>query len=98
MEGGRARLRARWRLAGRDGGGEGEGGDLGEGVDAGVGAAGALGEDGFTGDVVEGLGEGALDGEKAGLDLPAVEVGAVVGRGWISRAAWVPATVTRGRM
>ncbi len=66
-------------VGGRDGGGEREGGDLGEGVDAGVGAAGALGEDGFAGDVVEGLGEGALDGGEAGLDLPAVEGRAVVG-------------------
>ncbi len=62
MLGGRARLRARWRVGGGNGGVESEGGDLGEGVDAGVGAAGALGEDGFSGDVVDGLGEGALDG------------------------------------
>jgi len=47
-------------------------------VDAGVGAAGALGKDGFAGEVVEGLSEGPLDGREAGLDLPAVEAGAVV--------------------
>ncbi len=67
---------------------EGEGGDLGEGVDAGVGAAGALGEDGFSGDVVDGVGEGALDGGEIGLDLPAVEGGSVVGEDESSSAAW----------
>ncbi len=61
------------------GDGEGEGGDLGEGVDAGVGAAGALGEDGFAGDAVDCLGECALDGGQAGLNLPAVVGGSVVG-------------------
>ena len=89
MLGGRARLRARWRLAAGMGDVEGEGGDLGEGVDAGVGAAGALREDGLAGDVVDGLGESALDGGKAGLDLPAVEGRAVVGEDESSSAACV---------
>ncbi len=66
-------------VGGWDGDGEGEGGDLGERVDAGVGSARALREDRLTGDVVDGLGERALDGGQARLDLPAVEGGAVVG-------------------
>ncbi len=61
-----------------NGGGDGEGGDLSEGVDAGIGAAGPLGQDGFSADVEDGLGERALHGREAGLDLPAVERGAVV--------------------
>ena len=64
---------------GGDGNGEREGGDLGKGVNAGVGATGALGEDGFAGDVVDGMGEGALHGGEVGLDLPAVVGGSVVG-------------------
>ena len=53
-------------------------GHLGEGVNAGVCATGALWEDGFAGDLADGFGQCALDGRKAGLDLPTVEVGAVV--------------------
>ena len=62
-----------------DGDGEREGRDLGEGVDPGVGAAGALGEDGFAGNAVDGVGEGALDGGEVGLNLPSVVGGSVVG-------------------
>ena len=62
-----------------DGRGDGEGGDLGQGVDASVGAAGALREDRFAGDAVDRLCEGALDGGKVGLNLPAVVGGSVVG-------------------
>ena len=58
-----------------------EAGDLAEGVDSGVGAAGALGEDGFSCDVVDGVGECALHGGEIGLDLPAVVRGAVVSEG-----------------
>ena len=76
--GGEGAVEGAMEVGGGDGDGEGEGGDLAEGVDAGVGAAGALGEDGFAGDVVDGAGEGALDGGQAGLDLPAVEGGSVV--------------------
>ena len=78
--GGEGAVEGAEEVGGGDGGVEGEGGDLREGVDAGVGAAGALGENGLAGDVVEGVGEGALDGGQAGLDLPAVEGGAVVAR------------------
>ena len=63
-----------------DGDGEREGGDLGESVDAGVGAARALGEDGFAGDALDGLREGALNGGEIGLDLPTVVRGSVVGQ------------------
>ena len=66
-------------IGGGDGDGEGEGGDLRESVDAGVGAAGALGENGFAGDAVDGVCEGALYGGEIGLDLPAVVGGSVVG-------------------
>ncbi len=69
------------KVLGRDGGREGDGGDLGKGVDAGVGTAGTLGEDGFANDAMEGLGEGTLDRGEAGLNLPAVEAGAVVREG-----------------
>ena len=65
-------------VGGGNGDVEGEGGDLGEGVDSGVGAAGALGEDGLSGDAVDGVGEGSLNGGEVGLDLPAVEGGSVV--------------------
>ena len=58
---------------------EGEGGYLREGVDSGVGAARALGENGFAGDAVDGLGEGALNGGEIGLNLPSVVRGSVVG-------------------
>ena len=55
--------------------------DLAERVDAGVGAAGAVDGDRFLGDLADGVVEGALDRWQAGLELPAVEVGAVVGDG-----------------
>ena len=55
--------------------------DLAEGVDSGVGAAGAVDGDALLGDFLEGVFEGALDGGDFGLELPAVEVGAVVGDG-----------------
>jgi hypothetical protein len=62
-----------------DGDGEGEGGHLTEGVDAGVGAAGALREDSFAGHALDCLRQSALDGGEAGLDLPTVVGGSVVG-------------------
>jgi hypothetical protein len=55
--------------------------DLAEGVDSGVGAAGAVDGDALLSDFLEGVFEGALDGGDLGLELPAVEVGAVVGDG-----------------
>ena len=67
------------------GGGNGAGGvkgcDLGERVDAGIGASRALGQELFSGEALDGVGESSLDGGLAGLDLPAVEGGAVVGEG-----------------
>ena len=55
--------------------------DLAERVNAGIGAAGAVDGDRFLGDLAEDVVEGALDGGQAGLELPAVEVRAVVGDG-----------------
>ena len=87
----------RWRKQGVQGAmefGSGEGGlrfeirDLGESVDAGVGAACAMDEDFFLGDLAGGFGDGALDGRLAGLDLPAMEGGAVVGDGEFEVAHW----------
>jgi hypothetical protein len=66
-------------VGGRDGVLEVEGGDLGEGVDSGIGAAGGFDADGGAFDFGEDLFELALDGGQAGLDLPAVVFGAVVG-------------------
>jgi hypothetical protein len=66
-------------VGGRDGVLEIEGGDLGEGVDSGIGAAGGFDADGGAFDFGEDLFELALDGGQAGLDLPAVVFGAVVG-------------------
>ena len=67
------------------GGGNGAGGlkgcDLGERVHAGVGASGALGQKLFSGEALDGVGESSLDGGLAGLDLPAVKGGAVIGEG-----------------
>ena len=54
---------------------------LAEGVNAGVGAAGAEEEDFFLRDLAGGIGYGALDRWQARLQLPAVELGAVVGDG-----------------
>jgi len=62
--------------------------DLSEGVDAGIGAACAVDEDFFLGDLAGGFGDGALDSRLAGLDLPAVEGGAVVGNGEFEVAHW----------
>lgn len=69
------------QIVGRDGNGEFEAGDLGKGMDASVGAARALGKDGLSGDLVNGGGDGALDGGEVGLHLPAVEWCAVVREG-----------------
>ena len=78
--GGEGAVECAEQVGGRDVGGEGEAGNLAEGVDAGVGAAGALGEDVLVEDGAQGGGESSLDGREAGLDLPAVEAGAVVGQ------------------
>ncbi len=61
-----------------DGSGGCEGCNLAEGVHTGVGAAGALGKDVLACDGMDGVGECALDGGEAGLNLPTVEGGAVV--------------------
>jgi hypothetical protein len=50
-------------------------------VNPGVGAPAALGQDALAGNTFDGVGKVALDGLMAGLNLPAVEIGAVVGQG-----------------
>ena len=55
--------------------------DLAKRVNAGVGAAGAMDGDGFLGDLADGVMDSTLDRWQAGLKLPAVEIGAVVGDG-----------------
>lgn len=56
-----------------------EGCDLSAGMDAGVGASAALRENMFVGDACDGGGDLALNGRLSRLDLPAVEISAVVG-------------------
>ena len=65
----------------RNGAGGLKGRDLGEGMDAGVGASGALGQKLLSGEALDGLRQGTLDGGLAGLDLPAVKGGAIIGEG-----------------
>jgi hypothetical protein len=65
----------------RDGRGQLTGCDLGLCMDPGVGASAALGQDALPGDALDGVGQLALNGEVAGLDLPAVEIGSVIGEG-----------------
>ncbi len=55
--------------------------DLAEGVDAGVSPATGVAVGDSAGELAEGVFEGLLDRAEAGLTLPAVEVGAVVGEG-----------------
>jgi len=69
------------KIAGRNGGAKSEACDLRESVDAGVGAAGALRQWRFSRDAAENRLKLTLDGWKPGLDLPALEVGSVVGEG-----------------
>lgn len=76
---GQAAVERAVEAVGRDGGGQGERGDLAEGVDAGVGTAGTLGEDALAEGAMDGIGERALDGRQAGLHLPPVKPGTVVG-------------------
>jgi hypothetical protein len=64
-----------------DAGGEGERGDLAKSMDTCVGATGALGQDALAGDAVKSIAQSALDGGQAGLDLPAMIGGSVVGEG-----------------
>jgi hypothetical protein len=75
---GQAAIEGPVKIRGRDGCGERKGGYLAEGVHASIGATGTLGQDALTSDVVEGVGEKALDGGQAGLHLPAVVGRAVV--------------------
>ena len=70
-----------------DRGHEAERGYLALGVNSGIGAAGTLGEDSFAGDAVDGVGEFALDGRLVGLNLPAMEVCAIVGEDQLPVAA-----------
>ena len=60
---------------------QGKAGDLGERVDAGVSAAGTLRQGRFADNAAERGLQFALDGALAGLNLPTVEIGAVVGDG-----------------
>src|ERR1700677_452923 len=69
------------QIARRDGGTKSEACDLREGMDAGVGAAGALRQRGFACNAAERCLKLALDGSNAGLHLPALEVGSIVGQG-----------------
>lgn len=66
-------------IEGGDRDGEGEGRYLSESMNAGVGASGALGKHGFSRNMADGVGEGALDGGQIRLNLPAVVGGSVVG-------------------
>ena len=81
MAGGKAVVEHDAEVGGGNGAGGLKGCDLGEGVNAGVGASGALGQELFSGEALDGFGESSLDGGLAGLDLPAVKGGAVVGEG-----------------
>ena len=60
-------------------------GDLSQRVHAGVGAARTLGQGRFADDAAESRLQFALNSAMAGLDLPAVKVGAVVGEGEFPR-------------
>ena len=80
-------------IGGRDARLKGEAGDLGKRVHAGVGAAGALGQRRLADDAPESRLQFALDGGFAGLDLPAVEVGAVVGESQFPRLHFVATSV-----
>ena len=64
-----------------NGTGGGEGGHLGDSVDAGIGAAAALNKNWRFGKSEKDTLEFALHRHQTGLDLPAVEVGAVIGNG-----------------
>ena len=66
-------------IGGGDGGFDGKRGYLAMGVDSGVGSSRPLWKDQFAGDVLDSLGECSLDGGKAGLNLPAVKWGSIVG-------------------
>lgn len=69
------------QVLGRDGSAELEAGDLGKRVDACIRAAGALRERRLAGDAAERRLQFALDGREAGLNLPALKIGAVVSEG-----------------
>ena len=56
-----------------------KGGDLGESVHSGVGASRALGQQPLAGEAFDGLGQRSLNGGLAGLHLPAVVGGTIVG-------------------
>jgi len=79
--GGKQRIAGALELGGGEGGVRFEMSDLAEGVDAGVGASGGVDGEVLGGEFAEDVNESALDGGLAGLDLPAAEVGAVVGEG-----------------
>ncbi len=76
--GGKDAVEGAVQVRGGNGGRESEAGDLREGVNAGVCAAGALGKNALAGDPGDGVGEVSLHGGESRLDLPAMQVGAVV--------------------
>ena len=82
------------KIWGGDGCEEIEAGNLREGVDTGVGAAGAGGEGAFGRNAKESVRKMLLHGGEAGLDLPAVEMAAIVTES--AHPAWHGATVARG--
>ena len=67
----------------------------GRGVDAGVGATGSVDSEIFAGEFAEDVNESALNGGLAGLDLPAAEVGAVIGEGELDVAHERESSVVR---
>ena len=80
MAGGRARLRAMWKLMAGIGVWREKEATWARAWTPGVGAAGLWGRNGFSGDVMNGLGEEVpWTVVQSWLDLPAVEGGAVVG-------------------
>ena len=77
--GGKATIEGQLESIGRDGSTQGKRSDLAESVDTGVGSARSLRQHALSDGTLNGIGECALNGRKAGLNLPAVECGAVVG-------------------
>ena len=67
------------KIGGGDGGFDGKGGDLSESMDSGIGSSCSLWKDHFAGDVFDRLGERALHGGEAGLNLPAMKWCSIVG-------------------
>ena len=58
-------------------------------MDTGVGAAGTLGKDALAGDARKSKGKVGLNGGECGLDLPAVQMGAVVAEDGLPERHWL---------